>query len=375
MKWVVGFLFLLVASASQATEKLNADTLVNGYFLKSYSQIGGNSRRNEFIGPVELLFERPKPSKQKRRIALFVPQLSDTWQTFVYAVTEASKHLNLDLTVYSAKGYINLGRQIKQLTQYGPRYDGVILSAIDSHKMKGAIAEVGAKIPVIGYANEVFSEGVHSKAMVYYYDFTYQLGNWLRDYLKNNYLKQPIRVALVMGPKGASWSEDMKRGFMQSLKDDPELKGRLEFVQVKHGHTKPSMQERLVRSILDRTKNIDFLYGIAPAIERAAMIRNEYSDRHPNLKLIAPYINADLYSAIQKDEILVAANDNMLLIGDIAVANLLRLMRGERPAVEQASMPFVLGPKLRVLTRQNVNDYSYDALFGPKSFTPVVIDR
>lgn len=375
MKWVISFLLLVVVSPSVATEKLITDTAVNGYYLNASEQFGGNSKRDAFSGPIELRFNRPLPSKQNRRIALFVPQLSDTWQTFVYAVTEASNNLNLDLTVYSAKGYINLGRQIRQLTKYGPNYDGVILSAIDSHKMKDAIAEVGAKIPVVGYANEVFSAGIQAKAMVYYYDFTYQLGNWLRDYLKSKHPTATFQIALVMGPKGAGWSEDMKRGFLQSLKDAPELQGRLDIVQIKHGHTKPSMQERLVRSILDRTENIDFLYGIAPAIERAAAIRDEYKTRHPNLKLIAPYINADLYSLIQRGEILVAANDNMLLMGDIAVASILRLMRGEKPGVAQTSMPFVLGPKLRVLTKKNVTDYGYEALFGPKSFKPVFIDH
>lgn len=175
-----------------------------------------------------------------------------------------------------------------------------------------------------------------------------------------------------MGPKTASWSEDMLEGFIASLNDDPTLRDRLEVIPVLHGHTKAIMQERLVRLVPDLNDDIDYLYGIAPAIERAADLKEEYSEKHPNLNLIAAYFNAELFPAVQRGEVLISASDDMISIGNIAVSNLLRLIRGEKPNSSAGTFPYVAGPMAQLITAENVHKYSFEDLFGPKGFSPEV---
>ena len=376
MKWLFGGIIWIVSSVcfSAVAEDLKPSTSITGYYVVDKEQSGGTAGRLDLEGPSRIGFSWPEPAKKKYRIALLIPQLADTWKTFSYAAMQAAEKLNLDLTIYSANSYINYGLQIRQLTRRAIDYDGILLSTIDSYKMAAAINEVGKTTPIVGYANEVFASGIRAKAMVYYFDVSYRLGQWVKEHIKKNKPKGKVKIAFVMGPKTASWSEDMLEGFKASLDDDPLLRDRLELIPVLHGHTKPIMQERLVRLVLDRNNDIDYLYGIAPAIERAAQLKSEYREKHPNLKLIAAYLNGELYPEVQKGDVLVSASDDMISIGKIAVSNLLRLIRGEVPNQTTGAFPFVAGPSAQLITSDNVHNYSYEDLFGPKGFSPKILN-
>ncbi|WP_419904166.1 substrate-binding domain-containing protein [Kiloniella sp.] len=373
LKWILSCILPVFISVSFAADNSTLPQKITGYYLAHENQIGGTAGRLDLEGPSKLDFVWPKPAKQKYKIALLVPQLADTWKTFSYAAREASKRLNLDLTIFSAESYINHGLQIRQLTRKAVSYDGILLSTIDSYKMADAINQVAQTTPIVGYANEVFASGVHAKAMVYYFDVSYRLGQWVKDHIRKNQPSGRVKIAFVMGPETASWSEDMLEGFVASLNNDPILRDRLEIIPVLHGHTKSIMQERLVRLVLDNNDNIDYLYGIAPAIERAASLKNEYKDKHPNLKLIAAYLNAELYPAVQRGDVLVSASDDMISIGNIAVSNLLRLIRGEEPNLSTGSFPYVSGPMAQLITFDNVHNFPFENLFGPKGYSPKIL--
>lgn len=354
---------------------LHGEPTLNGYYPINEKQAAGLATRLELKGPVSLSLNWPKPAEKPLHIALLVPQTTDTWKTFIYAVTQAAQRLNIGLTVYSAQSYLNLGRQIKQLGKDTINMDGVILAAINSHKMARIINTTPPNRPIVGYANEVFAKGISAKAMVYYHDVTYRLGQWVRKHIKQTKPNGKVRIAFVMGPKSAGWSQDMISGFKKAIADDPELMERVEFVSELHGHTKPNMQERLVRVTLRNHEKIDYLFGTAPAIERAAALKAQFNQRHPNLNLIAPYINADIYDIIQEGKVLVSANDNMISIGEIAVIQLLRLIRGEKPTHKSKDFAYVTGPQSQLITRDNAKEFTYEALFGSKEFIPVVIGK
>ncbi|MDV7341116.1 substrate-binding domain-containing protein [Terasakiella sp. A23] len=352
-----------------------ADMQINGYFHKNADQKAGLAGRLDLAGPQKMLLQFPQKTDKQYRIALVVPQLDDTWQTFAYAVHKASEDFKLKLQVYSAQSYLNIGQQIKLLTRDAINHDGVLLAANDSYKLARAINEAAKKVPVVGYANEVYAEGISAKAMVYYHDASFGLGKWVIDHIQQTKPTGKVRIAIVMGPEGAAWSNDMISGFRDAIENDDRIKDRVEIVTQLHGHTKPKMQERLVRVALKHNDNIDYMLGTAPAVERAVFIKDEYKDKHPNLKLIAPYINGDLYKGLKRGDILVAVNDQMIDMGKIAVVNLLRLMHGETPDVEKGDFAFVSGPQTNLLTQENILKFSYESLFGPKDFKALAIVR
>lgn len=357
-------------SQVESAEGVQYDLITGHYYLKSAEQKGGIGLQGDFKGPISKVFPWPVPSKKQLHFALFVPQMVDTWRPFSYAAEIAANRLNIKLSIYSAKGYVNLGRQIKQLRKYGPKHDGVIISAIDSYKMDNVLTEVGEKVPVVAYVNDVYSVGVHAKAMVFYSDLGAQMGHFLSEHIKNLKLKRPVKIAFVMGPKNAAWSNDMKSGVLDALRGDESIKDRFLITGEKHGHTKKQMQEQLVRTVLDRTEGIDILVGVAPAIERAAAIKNEYQKSHPNIQLAAIYFNADLYPAFIKGKILAAGSENLLDTGRLAVSMLLKLVRGERPGTGEKDLPYRVSPAMKIYTSKDIDNFPVDSLFGPVNYEP-----
>ena len=310
------------------------------YYLKTANQEGGNSEKKDFNGPYFKHFPWPAPAVKPLRFALFIPQTEDTWKSFSYAAQRAADRLNVQLSIYSAKGYVNLGRQIKQLQQFGPLYDGVIISAIDSYKMDKVLVELGKQVPIVAYGNEVYSNGVRGKAVTFFTDLGARLGRFLVKHIKKLSISRPVKIAFVMGPKGAAWSDDMKNGVLSALNEDANMQDRFQIVLSKHGHTKKRMQEKLVRLVLDQQQELDILVGTAPAIERAAAIRDQYKKRHPNLELAATYFNADLYSAVFQEKVLAVGWDDIPDTGRLAVSMLLNLTRNAKyPALRAIISP------------------------------------
>jgi len=365
--WLTSVFDSVWAATSQTTIPIVLPSV--HYYLKSTEQFGGIGHQDDFDGPHNSVFAWPAPAEKPLRFALFIPQIEDTWKSFSYAAQQAAKQLNVQLSIYSAKGYVNLGRQLKQIRRHGPHYDGLIISAIDSYKLNTTLNQVSTQIPIVAYANEVYSKGVHAKAVAFFTNLGAQLGYFLIEHIQNN-LQHPVKIAFVMGPKGAAWSDDMKKGVVDVLNNTPEIQGLFEIVEQRHGHTKKKMQEKLVRLVLERHQDLDILVGTAPAIERAASIQTEYQKRHPNLQLAATYLNAELYSELVEGKVMAAGWDDIPVTGQLAVSMLLKLVRGERPGLKKSGMPYRVAPVMKILTPQNISTYPFESLFGPKDYVP-----
>lgn len=362
-------------SETDLSDGINYNLSTGYYYFKATNKDPGKSFKEDFHEPIYKDFPWPEPSENDLRFALFVPQLVDTWKAQVYAVDAATKRLNIELDIYSAGGYVNLGKQIKQLREFGPNYDGILISAINSYKMNDVISDLGKQIPIVGYVNEVYSSGIHAKAMVYYSDLGSKMGQYLGNYIEALNLERPVNIAFVMGPKTAAWSEDMKSGVIDTLKSIDDLENRYRIVAQKHGHTKKLMQEKLVRVVLDQNENIDILVGTAPAIESAAKIRSDYQDRHPNLQLAAIYLNADLYPYFKNKEVMAVGSENLQDTGRLAVSMLLKLVYGEQIGVTQDSLPYRVSPFLEIYTENDIPNFPETSLFGPKNYEPKIADE
>jgi len=247
-----------------------------------------------------------------------------------------------------------------------------MIAAIDSYKIAPTLVELSAQVPIVAYANEVYSTGVDAKAVAFFVDLGARLGDFLVEHIRGLNLERPAVIAFVMGPKGAAWSDDMESGVLQALYRDQDMRDRIRVVSQKHGHTKSKMQEKLVRLVLEQNEGIDFLIGTAPAIERAAAIRSEYQSRHPHLQLAAAYFNASLYPAVAKGDVLAAGWDDIPETGRLAVSMLLNLVRGEPVGINGEGLPYRVAPTMQILTPQNITLFPMESLFGPDHYDPKV---
>jgi protein TorT len=55
----------------------------------------------------------------------------------------------------------------------------------------------------------------------------------------------------------------------------------------------------------------------------------------------------------------------------MAVDMMVRLLNGETPGDKEAGFPFRSGPVIQIISKETMEQWSYERLFGPRGFKPV----
>ena len=92
---------------------------------------------------------------------------------------------------------------------------------------------------------------------------------------------------------------------------------------------------------------------------------------HPNVKIVGSYIIPDVYDKIEAGLIAAAPSDLTVDLGRMAVDMMVRLLNGETPGDKEAGFPFRSGPVIQIISKETMEQWSYERLFGPRGFKPV----
>lgn len=330
--------------------------------------------------PVLEKWKSPPKTKVKYRVAVIFPHLKDPfWLAVNYGVVYEARRLGVGIDLQHPGGYRNLGKQALQIEKVltDGKHDGLIIGAVQfkKDKLEKLYKRFHDKnIPIVSVVNDSYTPTINAKAIVSWRDLGYQAGKFLVEHSKDRYIK----IAVFPGPKGTGWAPDSHDGFMQALHDFDALY-RIDMLPPIWGDTGDKAQRHLVNFLLKQTTEIDYLVG--NALAAAATVTNgkdgsvaplkRYRERHPNLKIISTYIIQDVYDFIKQGLILASPTDLMKDQGVMAVDMMVRILQGENPGKFSERFPFRSGPIVPIITQENIKNWSYERLFGPRGFEAV----
>ena len=358
---------ILYSSASSARENDWWPIQVKSYY-SSYTARNKNPGQAcpKLKGPRLEEWIAPEKPVRKFTIGVSFPHLKDSyWLAVNYGIIQEAKRLGVGIKLLEAGGYDNLDRQIKQIKELSRSHiDGIILGSISYNGTDQAIAETtAAGIPVVEVINDVQASKITAKALVSYYDMGYYAGEFLAEYAENSG-KSNLKIAFMPGPQASGWAPETLHGFEDAMDYFP---GCIDIISVKWGDTGHKVQKELVREILSEHKEIDYIVGNAVAAEVAPGILEE-SGRNNEVKVVSTYIIPALYDKIAKGKVIASPSDLTVFQGRMAVDMVIRILNGEKPGQD---FPFRSGPFIPTITTENILNYPYEGIFGPREYKPV----
>jgi len=358
-----GLVFLLNAGMCFAEEKPWWPVKVNAYY-GTYDVKGKKPGRpaESLVGPKLEDFVPPVKANKPYTIGVSFPHLKDPyWLAVDYGIITEAKRLGVGIELVAAGGYTELGKQVNQvenLAQQG--VDGIILASISYAGLDPVVGEIVKKgIPVIEVINDIQAPAITAKALVSFYDMGYHAGEFVVDDAKG---KPEVNVVFLPGPAGSGWAPDTLDGFKEAIK---KFSGKINILAVKWGDTGKNAQLSLIEDALQTFPKIDYLVGNAVAADAAVGPLAEAGRKE--VKVVSTYIIPPLYDKIGKGLVAAAPSDLTVTQGQMAVDMMVRILNGEKPGKD---FPFRAGPIIPTITKQNMDQYPYELLFGSRGFRP-----
>lgn len=307
------------------------------------------------VAPLDYLpLER---STRPWRLCILYPHLKDAyWLSVNYGMVEEARRLGVSFDLFEAGGYPNLARQREQLAACADdTFDAVILGAVSYDGLTEEVERIAAIKPVIAAVNDIDDRGITAKASVPWREMGAAAGRFITDIHPLG--SPPVNVAWFPGPKGAGWVPFVEDGFRAELQ-----KSSSRLVATKFGDTGLEQQVLLVEEVLDEAQNIDYLIGSGPMAEAAVSILRARG-LTDDVRVVSTYLSHAVYRGIKRGRILAAPTDFPVVQGRLSVEMAVRALEG-RLAVRHA------GPKIEVVTPQNIEQIGTKGSLAPASFIP-----
>lgn len=167
---------------------------------------------------------------------------------------------------------------------------------------------------------------------------------------------KPLNVLLMPGPDNAGGSKEMVEGFRAAIAGSP-----VRIVDIALGDNDIEIQRNLLQEMLERHPEIDVVAGTAIAAE-AAM--GEGRNLKTPLTVVSFYLSHQVYRGLKRGRVIMAASDQMVWQGELAVEQAIRQLQGQ-------SVSDNVSPPILVLTPKNADREHIRCSLSPGGFRPV----
>jgi protein TorT len=285
------------------------------------------------------------------RICAVLPQgLGRYWWAMSWGLSQEAERQGVRLGIYDAGGYQNAAVQSEQFqhcAEHGA--DAFIVGGISTNGLCPQIQAVAARgVPVIDLANRLDCPGVSAHARVDFAEMTKEAVGYLLKHAHG----RAVRVGWFPGPEGAGWLKDAEAGLQEALEGSS-----VTLIHGGYGAADISGQAPLVRALLEREPNLDYVLGNAEAAAFASRLRHNSAPRY-HFEVISFYANERLLAPIADGRVLAAPTDSPVVQARIAVDLAVRLLE-KQPVAKMVS------PQIIMLDRSNVGRLNVSLLVPP----------
>lgn len=285
------------------------------------------------------------------RICALLPHGMDRyWWGVAWGLDEEAQRQGVQLGVYEAGGYQYPDMQRAQLTRcIQLAADAYVIAAISAKGLCDEIALLHRdKVPVIDLVNRIDCPGVTARAQVDFSDMARAAMAYIREHSKG----RPIRVGWLPGPEDAGWVADAERGLAEF-----KAGGKVTVVPAGYGPVDRSRQAVLVRQLLARDPQLDYILGNAEAAAFAAQLVRAGGSRY-KAQVVSLYATERVLEAISEGSILAAPTDSPVIQARVAVDLAVR-------ALERKQSPRRVSPRIEVIDRDNLQRFDISRLMPP----------
>ncbi|MBE9692940.1 TMAO reductase system periplasmic protein TorT [Escherichia coli] len=294
----------------------------------------------------------PLKAKRAWKLCALYPSLKDSyWLSLNYGMQEAARRYGVDLKVLEAGGYSQLATQQAQIDQCKQWGAEAILLGSSTTSFPDLQKQV-ASLPVIELVNAIDAPQVKSRVGVPWFQMGYQPGRYLVQWAHG----KPLNVLLMPGPDNAGGSKEMVEGFRAAIAGSP-----VRIVDIALGDNDIEIQRNLLQEMLERHPEIDVVAGTAIAAE-AAM--GEGRNLKTPLTVVSFYLSHQVYRGLKRGIVIMAASDQMVWQGELAVEQAIRQLQGQ-------SVSDNVSPPILVLTPKNADREHIRRSLSPGGFRPV----
>jgi len=320
---------------------------------------------------------QPDEVSKKWNICVSFPHLKDSyWVGVAYGIISEGKRLGQKVTLLEAGGYTNLERQLRQVEDcITAGADALVLSAISGKGNVNQVNEIRKKgIPVVDLVNGVSTQ-VDAKILESWYLLGYLACDWVaQKHPKGSGTKS---LAWFPGPPGAAWSVAGDKGCI-----DGAANGDIDVIATKWGDTGKSIQLKLVEDVVaSRTSggktNLDYIVGATPTIEAAVGVVRDRGIAETT-QLVAYYYNTGSHILLKQGRMAMAPTDQMVLQGQIAIDQAVRLLEGKPMSTggapeynNEGRMTEHVQPVPIVVTKENYADFDPASTLAPEGWKPI----
>ncbi len=309
---------------------------------------------------VPLDYEPLERAEQDWNFCVALPHMKDAYYLSMnYGMVEEARRLGVRFHMLDAGGYPNLDRQIEQIEDcVAQGADALIVVTVSYEGLSPVIARISRQIPVISAVNDIANEGISAKAAVSWYD----MGNAAARVIAERHPKgsDPVDLAWFPGPEGAGWVQFVEAGFRDGIRESS-----ARVVATQFGDTGREIQVRLVEEVLDAHPGIAYLVGSAPTAEAAISVLRArgLSDR---VGIVSDYMTHAVYRALRRGRVIAAPTDFPVMQGRLAIEMAVRAVEG-RLEIRHA------GPRIQLVTPENVREIGPEGSLAPPDFVPAFV--
>jgi protein TorT len=317
---LAGVMGMLAIGAVQAADNWTYPVFVNEPPLLPVSA--------ENVTSTPATYESLSPSEvtKKWNLCIAMPNMNDDYYVAMnYGAVEEAKRLGVAMTMVSAGGYVNLTKQISQVEDcIANGADAILIMAISPTGLNQVIKEAKAKgIVVVDLANGIESEDIQARSKASWNAIGAKLGEYLGQ--RHPAGSGKVQVLWLPGPAGASWSEDMNRGFQDALKA---ANADVEIVATQYGDMQKNDQMKLVEDGLATYPELVYIAGSSQAAEAAMQIIREQG-REDKIQLLSAWITPFIAKAIEDGKILATVTDATVIQARIGIDQAVRILEGK----------------------------------------------
>lgn len=270
----------------------------------------------------------PSEVTKKWNICVLFPHTKDPYYlAMTYGAVKEAEEKGLALTIFAAGGYTELPTQIAQMEDCITQgADGMMMVAISATGLNRTIAAGAEKgIPLAITGGDVDSKDVAARAIGQWVD----AGRIAGEYLNKLHPKgsEKVKVLWMAGPEGPNWSRDSADGFIKTVEGNDAI----EIVKVIWGDSGKAVQIPLIEDALQAYPDVDYIAGIAPAIEGGMQVLKEKNRK--DIKLIASYITPEVEAAVRTGDVLGVVTDFTAAQARVAIDQVVRIL--EKKEVER----------------------------------------
>ncbi|MBF23841.1 TMAO reductase system periplasmic protein TorT [Neopusillimonas maritima] len=295
---------------------------------------------------------------EKWNICVLFPHTKDPYyMAMTYGAVTEAKAKGIALNVFAAGGYTELPTQISQLEDCVSRgADGIAMVAISATGLNRAIARAADQgVPTAITGGDVTSDRVAARAQGNWFD----AGRMVGEYLMKKHPKgsDSVKVVWLGGPEAPRWSKDSADGFVATLKDVDNI----EVVKVIWGEPSKAAQIPLIEDALLAYPDVDYIGGIAPAIEAGIQVLKEKGKT--DIGLLSSYTTPVVEAGLRDGSVEATATDYTAAQARVAIDQLVRLLE-EKPVAQDVDTGF------GIIDQESVKTHNRALSLAPEGWEP-----